>query len=124
MCRSQNNGIDWTPPEETQIAGIYPSIIKLQSGQFVLTCGKRDAKVGRTTSIFTSSNGINWKYRGHPSYSHARADGWPLNTATGGAQAMIAIQTNTVYIVFYAHNPKLPGLNKTYIDGCLFDLSN
>ena len=88
-----------------------------------MICGLRDSPVHRrTTSIFTSKNGIDWKYVGHPYYS--RTKGLPANSATGGSQAMIPIGDNLVYIVFYAHDPTLPGYHKTYVDGCLVELTN
>ncbi|MCA9006381.1 MAG: exo-alpha-sialidase [Planctomycetaceae bacterium] len=121
MCQSRDQGITWTKPVETQIAGIYPSIKKLPSGQFVMLCGLRDSRVcRRTTSLFTSKDGINWKYRGHPYYS--RTNGIPHNPATGGGQAMISMGDDTVYVVFYACDPKLPGYHKTYVDGGLLKL--
>lgn len=120
-CQSTDQGATWTKPVETDIAGIYPVITTLPSGEFVMACGIRDSKVmRRTTSLFTSSDGINWAYRGHPYYS--RTNGFPANSATGGSQAMISMGGNTLYIVFYAFDPALPGRDKTYVDGCLLEL--
>jgi hypothetical protein len=86
-----------------------------------MACGLRDSEVGRrTTSFFTSDDGVEWSYRGHPYYS--RTKGLPANSATGGSQAMITMGGDMLYIVFYAHDPKLPGLHKTYVDGCLLKL--
>ncbi len=120
-CQSRDHGASWTTPIETGIAGIFPIIGKLPSGQFVLLCGLRDSKVRRrTTSLFTSRDGVAWKYRGHPYYSLTK--GLPSNSATGGAQAMLSMGGNTLYVVFYAHDPALPGYHKTYVDGCLLKL--
>lgn len=120
-CQSSDHGLTWTKPVETEIAGIYPVITKLPSGQFVMSCGVRDSKVfRRTTSLFTSHDGIAWKYRGHPYYS--RNKGLPFNSATGGSQALLSMGENKLYVVFYACDPTLPGHNKTYIDGCLLKL--
>lgn len=119
--QSEDHGVTWTKPVETEIAGVYPAIISLPSGEFVLACGLRDSQVmRRTTSVFTSADGINWAYRGHPHYS--RTNGVPANSATGGSQAMLPMGGNSVYIVFYAHDPVLPGRDKTYVDGCLLAL--
>jgi len=123
LWRSQSNdqGVTWTTPVETEIAGIYPAIITLPSGEFVLACGLRDSNVmRRTTSLFTSDDGINWVYRGHPYYS--RTNGVPANSATGGSQALLSMGGRSVYIVFYAHDPVLPGRDKTYVDSCLLAL--
>lgn len=121
MCQSKDQGLTWTKPVETQIAGTYPSIIKLPSGQFVMLCGLRDSKVHRrTTSLFTSKDGIHWIYRGHPYYS--RTKGVPQNSATGGGQAMISMGDDTIYVVFYAGDSSLPGYHKTYVDGGLLKL--
>lgn len=120
MWRSQStdHGLTWSAPEETDIVGIYPAIVTLPSGEFVMACGIRDSKVmRRTTSLFTSTDGLNWSYRGHPYYS--RTNGVPANSATGGSQAMVSMGENGVYLVFYAHDPALPGRDKTYVDGCL-----
>ena len=115
--QSTDSGVTWSTPEETDIVGIYPTIHTLPSGEFVMACGIRDSPImRRTTSLFTSTDGINWTYRGHPYYS--RSNGLPANSATGGSQDMVALGGNTFYIVFYAHDPALPGINKTYIDGC------
>ena len=114
--QSTDNGVTWTPPEETGIVGIYPTISTLPSGEFVMACGIRDSPImRRTTSLFTSSDGLTWTDRGHPYYS--RSNGLPANSATGGSQDMVALGDNTLYIVFYAYDPALPGINKTYIDG-------
>jgi hypothetical protein len=119
--RSEDQGATWTTPVKTEIAGIYPVITRLPSGAFVMACGLRDSEVGRrTTSFFTSDDGVEWSYRGHPYYS--RTKGLPANSATGGSQAMITMGGDMLYIVFYAHDPKLPGLHKTYVDGCLLKL--
>ncbi len=121
MCQSQDQGLTWTLPVETKITGIYPSISRLPSGRFVMLCGLRDSKVcRRTTSLFTSQDGINWKYRGHPYYSRTR--GIPHNPATGGGQAMVSMGDDTIYVVFYACDPTLPGYHKTYVDGSLLKL--
>ncbi|MCF6284346.1 MAG: glycoside hydrolase [Candidatus Hydrogenedentes bacterium] len=121
MCQSEDQGVTWTKPVETSIAGIYPVINMLPSGQFVMACGLRDSNVmRRTTSLFTSSDGINWTYRGHPYYS--RTKGMPANSATGGSQAMLPMGENSLYIVFYAHDPALPGYHKTYVDGGLLEV--
>ncbi len=121
-CQSTDYGVTWTKPVETEISGIYPIISRLSSGQFVMLCGLRDSKVcRRTTSLLTSKDGITWKYRGHPYYS--RTNGIPHNPATGGAQAMLSMGDHTLYVVFYACDPKLPGYHKTYVDGCLLKLS-
>jgi hypothetical protein len=120
-CQSADHGTTWTKPVETHIAGIYPAISRLPSGEFVLLCGVRDSPVcRRTTSLFTSDDGFNWKYRGHPYYS--RTKGTPYNSATGGSQAMVSLGGNKLYVVFYAADPTLPGRDKTYIDGCLLEL--
>ncbi len=123
MWRSQSvdSGVTWTIPEETEIVGIFPAILTLPSGEFVMACGLRDSKVmRRTTSLLTSQNGIDWVYRGHPYYS--RTNGRPANSATGGSQAMVSMGGNEIYLVFYAHDPALPGRDKTYVDGCLLAL--
>lgn len=123
MWRSQStdNGVTWSPPVETDIAGIYPTISTLPSGEFVMACGLQTSKVvRRTTSLFASEDGIHWTYRGHPYYS--RTNGMPANSATGGSQDMVALGGNTFYIVFYAFDPALPGLDKTYIDGGVIGL--
>ena len=120
-CESRDNGVTWTKPTETEIVGIYPAISKLPSGQFVMICGLRDSTVGRrTTSVFTSGDGKAWKYRGHPYYS--RTKGLPANSATGGSQAMVPMGEDSIYVVFYAHDPTLPGYHQTYVDGCLLKL--
>jgi len=121
MCESRDNGLTWSPPVETDIVGIYPAIKRLSSKQFVMICGLRDSEVERrTTSVFTSDNGINWSYRGHPYYS--RTNGIPANSATGGSQAMVTVGDDSIYLVFYAHDPTLPGYHQTYVDGCLLKL--
>ena len=120
-CQSADHGRTWTKPVETEIAGISPMITRLPSGRFVLLCGVRDSPVmRRTTSLFTSQDGLDWTYRGHPYYS--RTNGKPWNSATGGSQAMVSLGGNRLYVVFYAADSKLPGRNKTYIDGCLLEL--
>ena len=120
-CQSSDYGKTWTKPVETEITGISPMISRLPSGQFVLLCGVRDSPVmRRTTSLFTSSDGIEWSYRGHPHYS--RTGGKPWNSATGGSQAMVSMGGNRLYVVFYAADEQLPGRNRTYIDGCLLEL--
>jgi len=120
-CQSDDHGKTWSQPVETEIAGVWPMISRLDSGEFVLMCGLRDSKVRRrTTSIFTSKDAIHWRYRGHPYYS--RNNGIPANSATGGSQSMISMGGNSLYVVFYAHDPLLPGYHKTYVDGCLLDL--
>ncbi len=120
-CQSKDHGITWTKPIETGIAGIYPIISKLPSGRLVMLCGLRDSKIcRRTTSLFTSRDGIHWKYRGHPYYS--RTKGIPHNSATGGSHAMLSMGGDTLYVVFYASDPALPGYHKTYVDGCLLSL--
>ncbi len=35
---------------------------------------------------------------------------------------MIPMGGNSLYVVFYAHDPELPGYHKTYVDGCLLHL--
>ena len=120
-CQSADHGRTWTKPVETAITGISPMITRLPSGQFVLLCGVRDSSVmRRTTSLFTSGDGLNWTYRGHPYYS--RTNGTPWNSATGGSQAMVSLGGHRLYVVFYAADSKLPGRNRTYIDGCLLEL--
>ncbi len=120
-CQSKDHGATWTEPVETDITGIYPAINRLPSGEFVLLCGVRDSPVmRRTTSLFTSDDGTNWRYRGHPYYS--RTKGTPWNSATGGSQAMVSMGGNKLYVVFYGADPTLPGRDKTYIDGCLLEL--
>ncbi len=120
-CQSDDHGKTWTQPVETEIAGVWPMISRLDSGEFVMMCGLRDSKVRRrTTSIFTSKDAVHWHYRGHPYYS--RTNGIPANSATGGAQSMISMGGNSLYVVFYAHDPALPGYHQTYVDGCLLDL--
>ena len=120
-CESIDHGKTWTKPIETKITGISPMITRLPSGQFVLLCGVRDSPVmRRTTSLFTSHDGVTWTYRGHPYYS--RTNGKPWNSATGGSQAMVSLGRNKLYVVFYAADSKLPGRHKTYIDGCLLEL--
>jgi len=120
-CQSTDNGVTWSTPEETDMVGIYPTILTLPSGEFVMACGIRDSPVmRRTTSVFTSTDGLEWTYRGHPYYS--RTKGIPANSATGGSQDMISLGDGKVYIVFYAHDPVLPGRDKTYVDGCLLGL--
>jgi hypothetical protein len=123
MWRSESTdeGVTWSKPVETDMVGIYPVITKLPSGPFVMACGIRDSPImRRTTSLFTSDDGVNWEYRGHPYYS--RTGGRPANSATGGSQAILPMEDGSLYIVFYAHDPKLPGRDKTYVDGCLLKL--
>lgn len=119
--QSADNGLTWSIPVETDIAGIFPAIVSPPSGGFVMACGLRDSKVmRRTTTLFTSADAILWQQQGHAYYS--RTGGVPENSATGGSQNLLPMEDGALFVVFYAHDSRLPGRDKTYVDGCVLRL--
>ena len=119
---SADCGKTWSDPVETDIPGLYPAIIRLDNGGFLMVAGNRYAKpVIRTVNFFYSADGENFTFAGMPYYT--RTDGTPANSATGGLQAIVKDPASGNYIViFYAHDPELPGHHQCYVDSNIVEV--
>ncbi len=113
---STDNGKSWSVPVETDIPGIYPAVLPLADGGFLLVCGNRNARpIPRTINFYYSQDGNKFESIGKPFYT--RTGGLPRNSATGGAQCVIAgPEKGQALVLFYAHDPALQGYHQTYVD--------
>ena len=55
---STDNGKTWSKPVETAIGGIYPVVMPLEGGGYLLACGNREARpIPRSVNFFYSADG-------------------------------------------------------------------
>jgi len=118
---SSDNGVTWSTPVETSIPAVYPMITRLDNGKYVMICGLLSIQPPRTVAFLVSDDGENYTLAGRAFYT--RNGGYSYNTATGGSQAFIKVDSNKLYVTFYAYDPILPG-NHCYVDGNLVAITN
>jgi len=118
-AESKDNGETWSMPQETPIGGIFPALIRVGQDKYLLACGDRHA--GRKVSLYTSPNGLDFKYAIDAPY--VRTKGVSISTATGGSQCFVPISENEVYMIYYAADPAEKTLDNTYIEGCLISVN-
>ena len=121
---STDNGHTWSLPEDTKrICGDFPRIVKLDDNQgFLMVCGYRAAKpVLGTVTFFHSPDGLEFKEIGRAFYQPDNRH-VPANSATGGIQSIIhGPKKNQFFVVFYAHDPKLPGKMKLRVEANMIE---
>ncbi|NMA43603.1 MAG: exo-alpha-sialidase [Oligosphaeraceae bacterium] len=121
---SRDHGKTWTMPEDTgRICGDYPRIIKLDDNQgFLMVCGYRAAlPVLGTVTFFHSPDGMEFTEIGRAFYQPDNRH-VPANSATGGVQSIMhGPEKNQFYVIFYAHDPKLPGKHRLRIEGNMIE---
>ena len=125
MAISKDQGRSWSDPVDTgRQCGDYPHIVKLDDGSgWLMVCGNRAARpIPDAVTFFHSADGVKFKDIGtafyQPDNRHV-----PFKSATGGIQNIIhGPSKNQYYVIFYAHDPKLPGVNKLRIEGNMIEI--
>ena len=101
---SADNGKTWSKPVPTGINGIFPDIIKLDNGIYVLVCGVRDVPGHpQQPRIFLSRDGERFQdmgsvYFSRPKSWHGKQD--PRYWGTGSAQCLEKASANSFYVAF------------------------
>lgn len=109
---SADNGKTWSNPVPTKIKAIYPDILKLDNGIYVMVCGVRDVPgCPQQPHIFLSKDGENFQDMGSVYYS--RPAGWngkqdPRCWGTGSSQCLEKASPNSFYVAFEGSDPALP----------------
>lgn len=117
---SHDHGKTWSIPQESDIGGLFPAIVRLGNGKYLMACGNRHETPTRKVGFYTSDNGLHFQLADYAPYFRTR--GKCLSSATGGAQALVPVSENEVYCVYYAADPSLTSAHRTYIEGCLIRL--
>ena len=122
MVISNDHGKTWSRPIPSgRLTVAFPLIVKLADQQgFLMVGGWREA-YRKCVSMLYSEDAIAWELIGQAFYQPDNGHK-PMNSATGGVQAMVpGPEKNQFYLVFYAHDPKLPGRHKTRLEGNMFE---
>lgn len=117
---SHDNGGTWSIPQESDIGGLFPAIVRLSNGKYLMACGNRHETPTRKIGFYASDDGLNFQLADYAPYF--RTGGRCLSSATGGSQALVPISENEAYCVYYAADPSLTSAHRTYIEGCLIRL--
>lgn len=121
VIESRDNGQTWTTPKETNIGGIFPAILRLDDKRYLLVCGDRQASPTRKVTFYTSTDGLNFQPAGFAPY--VRTKGECLSSGTGGAQGLVRLSDDEVYLVYYAADPNaVPSRDRTHVEGCLLSV--
>ena len=123
---SRDHGKTWSQAEKTDMLGIYPFSLKLDNGLWLLMAGIRNDRYrDRVIQFFVSEDGENWTFVGRP-YHFKPEDGDGLSEPkwgqTGGAQAMMQVEPNVVYVIFSAGDLHLNAPFFKYVDGNLIEI--
>ena len=113
----------FTIPEKLELAKAdSPIIEKLADGKGFLMLAGNCGVWSRTVTFYYSADGKDFYPIGEAFYQPDNRN-VPMNSATGGGQAIVpGPGKHQYYIVFYAHDPKLPGRHKTRIEGNMIQL--
>lgn len=114
---SRDHGKTWSVPEETSIGGIFPAIVRLPNGPYVLACGNRHESPTRKVCLYTSDDAWNFQFAGYAPY--LRTHGECVSSATGGSQCLLPLGDKEAYCIYYAADPELLSEHRTYIEGFL-----
>ncbi len=117
---SRDNGHTWSTPKETNIGGLFPAIIRMGDSKYLMVCGDRQASPTRKVTFYTSTDGLNFQPAGFAPY--VKTKGECQSSATGGSQALVALNDDEVYLVYYAADRAQPSRDKTHIEGCVLSL--
>lgn len=101
---SSDCGKTWSEPVPTAIVGIWPSMIKLKNGIYVLFCGVKTTQFNtHEPHVFLSRDAENFQdmgpvYYSRPFHLNGKQDGkyW----GTGSSQCVTAESDNSFYVVF------------------------
>ena len=122
MVLSNDNGKTWSRPIPSGRLSVYiPLIVKLADHEGHLMVGGWREAYNNCVSMLHSTDGIAWELIGQAFYQPDNSHK-PMNKATGGVQAMVpGPEKHQYYVVFYTHDPKLPGRHKTRLEGNMFE---
>jgi hypothetical protein len=122
MVLSNDNGKTWSRPIPSGRLSVYiPLIVKLADHEGHLMVGGWREAYNNCVSMLHSTDGIAWDLIGQAFYQPDNSHK-PMNKATGGVQAMVpGPKKHQYYVVFYTHDPKLPGHDKLRLEGNMFE---
>ena len=122
MVVSKDNGKTWTDPVDAgRLIVYFPLMAKLADKQGFLMVGGWRQAYRNCVSMLYSKDGYDFELIGQAAYQPDNKP-IPMNSATGGVQAMVpGPKKHQYYVVFYTHDPKLPGHDKLRIEGNMFE---
>ena len=123
MTLSSDHGKTWSRPIRSGRQSMdIPLMVKLDDHKGFLMIGGWREQPLNVVSILYSPDGIAWDLIGKAFYQPDNGHN-PMNSATGGCQSLVkGPGKHQYFIAFYAHDPKLPGLHKTRIEGNMIEL--